>query len=100
MLIVAMPGKITHIWVGTFLDKRGNFIDGCQGSEHDIERWKAQFSFGETQKFIFKNLNFKRDRSYLSTKPSCLDCCVGLGGLADVLGLFHLGLSRLDFLCA
>ena len=56
LLIVAMPGKITHIWVGTLHDKRGNFIDGCQGSEHDISRWKAQFSFGETQSFTFKNL--------------------------------------------
>lgn len=56
LLIVAMPGKITHIWVGTYHDKRGNFIDGCQGSEHDISRWKAQFNFGNTQKFYFKNL--------------------------------------------
>jgi len=56
LLIVAMPGKITYIWVGTLHDKRGNFVDGCQGSEHDIERWKSQFSFGETQKFFFKNL--------------------------------------------
>jgi co-chaperonin GroES (HSP10) len=56
LLIVAMPGKITHIWVGTLHDKRGNFVDGCQGSEHDLSRWKSQFSFGETQKFLFKNL--------------------------------------------
>lgn len=56
LLIVAMPGKITHIWVGTYHDKRGNFIDGCQGSEHDISRWKAQFNFGNTQTFYFKNL--------------------------------------------
>ena len=56
LLIAAMPGKITHIWVATLHDKRGNFVDGCQGSEHDVERWKAQFSFGETQSFVFKNL--------------------------------------------
>ena len=56
LLIVAMPGKITHIWVGTYHDARGNFIDGCQGSEHDISRWKAQFNFGNTQSFVFKNL--------------------------------------------
>lgn len=56
LLVVAMPGKITHIWVGTYHDKRGNFIDGCQGSEHDISRWKSQFNFGNTQSFFFKNL--------------------------------------------
>jgi hypothetical protein len=56
LLVVAMPGKITHIWVGTYHDKRGNFIDGCQGSEHDISRWKSQFNFGSTQSFFFKNL--------------------------------------------
>lgn len=56
LLIVAMPGKITHTWVGTFHDNRGNFVDGCQGSEHDISRWKAQFNFGNTQSFVFKNL--------------------------------------------
>jgi co-chaperonin GroES (HSP10) len=56
LLIVAMPGKISHIWVGTYHDKRGNFIDGCQGAEHNISRWKAQFNFGNTQSFFFKNL--------------------------------------------
>lgn len=56
LLIVAMPGKISHIWVGTYHDKRGNFIDGCQGVEHNISRWKAQFNFGNTQSFFFKNL--------------------------------------------
>lgn len=56
LLIVAMPGKITNIWVGTLHDKRGNFVDGCQGSEYDVERWKSQFAFGESQVFVFKNL--------------------------------------------
>jgi len=56
LLVVAMPGKISKIWVGTHHDKRNEFVDGCQGSEHDIERWKSQFDFGETQTFVFKNL--------------------------------------------
>ena len=54
--IMAVQGKITYIWIATLLDRRGEFIDGCHGSEHDISRWKAQFNFGTTQKFFFKNL--------------------------------------------
>lgn len=56
IFIVALPGKITHTWSGTFSDNRGNFIHGCQGSESELSRWKSQFSFGETQQFFFTNL--------------------------------------------
>lgn len=56
LVIIAFQGKIAKQWVGTYVDKRGNFIDGVQGSEHDLERWKAQFNFSTTQSFVFKNL--------------------------------------------
>jgi hypothetical protein len=61
--ITALPGKVlttqgkrASIWVGTLTDKFGKLIDGVQGSEHDMERWKSQFSFGKTDKYTFNNL--------------------------------------------
>lgn len=56
LTIVAMQGKITLTWSGIYQNARKEFVDGMQGSESDINRWKAQFNFGSTQKFFFKNL--------------------------------------------
>lgn len=44
------------MWVGSYLDKSGNVISGQQGSEHDVERWLAQFPLGKTD--IYRHNNF------------------------------------------
>ena len=43
------------IWVGWLQDKYMNTIDSVQGDVSDIEKWMAQFSFGKTDAFYFKN---------------------------------------------
>jgi co-chaperonin GroES (HSP10) len=42
-------------WTGV-LTYNGQWVDGVQGSESDMERWKAQFPFGNKTKFIYSNL--------------------------------------------
>ena len=55
--IMAIPGKIAPIWIGVLNDKRGEWIDGVQGRETDVNRWLAtNFSFGDSSQLRFKNL--------------------------------------------
>lgn len=54
--IVAMPGIIGKIWVGSHLDDRGELVSGCQGSESEVNRWKSQFTIGAGGSFKYKNL--------------------------------------------
>jgi len=49
-------GAISTIWTATYFDKKGLFQHGCQGTEHDVDRWLAQFKFGNAQGFTYKNL--------------------------------------------
>ena len=51
----AFPGTFGHQWNGWLQDKYLNRIDGAQGTEKDIEKWLAQFTFGKTDKYVFKN---------------------------------------------
>lgn len=53
--VVALPGKISKIWVGYYRDKLGRLIDGKQGTQHDVERWMAQFPMGKTDEYTFNN---------------------------------------------
>ena len=53
--IMALPGNIAPIWVGVLNDKRGEWIDGVQGRESDVNRWLSQFSFGDSSQLRFKN---------------------------------------------
>ena len=54
--VMAIPGGFNGIWVGTYNDKHGNLLDGRQGSEKEINRFLAQFSFGDGSELRFKNL--------------------------------------------
>lgn len=54
--VVAFPGVITKRWAGAYVDEFGVFIDGCQGSESDVERWMSQFKFGYSKDLLYKNL--------------------------------------------
>lgn len=61
LTIVAMPnGNMPPIWAACYNDKFGNLVDGTQGNESDVERWMAQFKFGNVQDGKFKNL-FEED---------------------------------------
>lgn len=51
--VVALPGKI---WVGYLTDVRGNYVDGQQGNQGQVETWLSQFPLGKTDKFTFNNL--------------------------------------------
>lgn len=42
-------------WVATYTNKYRQFIDGVQGDEEEVYRWMAQFPFGKTDIYTFKN---------------------------------------------
>lgn len=52
----AMYGKFNNFWAGCLLDKRGEVLDGTQGTESEVERWKSQFSFSNNHDLKFMNL--------------------------------------------
>lgn len=52
----ARRGIAKAIWVGTYFDKRGQFIDGAQGTESDVQRWKSQFEYGKTD--LYNHCNY------------------------------------------
>lgn len=47
-----LPGIM---WVGTYTNKKREFIDGVQGSEEEVERWLSQFPLGKTDRYTFNN---------------------------------------------
>ena len=53
--VMALPGKVSNIWIGVLNDKRGEWIDGVQGNESDVNRWLGQFAFGAADQLRFKN---------------------------------------------
>lgn len=53
--IVAIQGLLTPDWICTLTDAKGEFINGLQAKERDMEKWKSQFSFSADSKFVFKN---------------------------------------------
>ena len=56
IMINAIPHKGGLHWVGVLLDFRGDWIDGCQGKQSDVERWYSQFKVGYDAPFVYKNL--------------------------------------------
>lgn len=64
IIVQAMPGVISPIWVGYLLDRRGNHIDGVQGNEHDVDRWLSQFNFSSNNDFKFNNLFELNGKNY------------------------------------
>jgi len=58
ILKAAMPkrsGFAGIMWVGTLTNKFGDYIDGVQGDESAVDRWMAQFPFGQTDDYAFNN---------------------------------------------
>jgi len=51
----SVPTHFGKKWVGWMQDKYMNFIDGIEGNENRLEKWLAQFSFGKTDSFVFRN---------------------------------------------
>lgn len=54
--VMALPGKIAPIWIGVLNNKKGEWIDGVQGRETDVNRWLSQFGWGDSSQLKFKNL--------------------------------------------
>lgn len=67
--IKAMPGKVSHIWTGALWSSTNEFLDGMQGSEHELNRWKAKFNFGGNMKFKYRNLIPIQKRELWNCKP-------------------------------
>lgn len=57
-------------WVGVYINKLGQFIDGCQGTESEVSRWKAQFEFGKTDIYSHCNLFHFNKQDYWKADPS------------------------------
>jgi len=53
--VIALPGKISPIWVGYCQDKFRNIISGIEGSQSEVERWMAQFPYDKTDIYSFNN---------------------------------------------
>lgn len=47
-------GKV--LWVGTYTNKFHKLIDGCEGTETDMNHWLSQFPMSNAKNFVFKNL--------------------------------------------
>lgn len=62
--IYALPGKITHTWVGIYQDNRTNIIDGIQGTQSQVETWLAKFPIGKTDIYTFNNLFTHEGKDY------------------------------------
>ncbi len=59
LAITTMPPvfkKFNNYWIGLLTDKAGNRIDGTQGTESEVGRWKSQFNFSSVQDLGFSNL--------------------------------------------
>lgn len=52
------------VWVGMHQDKRGDIVDGVQGSEATVERWLSQFPFGKTDEYSFNNFFEYKSKDY------------------------------------
>jgi hypothetical protein len=68
--IIAFPGPISPIWVGYYMNKKGELIDGTQGSQSDVERWQSQFPFGKTDIYTFNNFFEHDGKQYWKCDPS------------------------------
>lgn len=53
--IRAVQGIIAKKFICVHWDRFGEFDFGYEGTLHEMERWLAQFKFGNTDKFIFNN---------------------------------------------
>jgi hypothetical protein len=63
-------GLAKATWVGTYFDKRNNFIDGCQGGESDLQRWMSQFQFDKTDIYNHCNLFSYNGEDYWKANPN------------------------------
>lgn len=62
-------GLAKATWVGTFTNRYGQFVDGCQGDESAVERWKSQFAFGKTDIYNHRNLFSYQNQDYWQASP-------------------------------
>jgi len=51
-------------WVGWLQDKYMNILDGVQGDENRLEQWLANFTFGKTDKYYFRNKIYVEKQPY------------------------------------
>lgn len=56
IIVQSLPYKGVLHWVGMYLDRKGERVDGVQGREKDVDRWLSQFDFSTDIKFVYKNL--------------------------------------------
>lgn len=54
----------SDIWIGYYLNKYNQHIDGVQGSEEEIEAWLSGFPIGKTDRYTHTNLFNFNDKNY------------------------------------
>lgn len=57
------------IWVGVYLNKQRELIDGAQGDEEEVYRWMSQFPFGKTDIYCFNNFFEYGGKHYWRCSP-------------------------------
>lgn len=50
------PKTWSDIWIGYYLNRYNQHVDGVQGNQEEVERWLSQFSIGKTDRYTHTNL--------------------------------------------
>lgn len=56
LTVCAFSGNISKIYSGAYVSRRNELIDGIQGTESEVQRWKSQFNFSSNGNMKFNNL--------------------------------------------
>ncbi len=64
IIVRAIPGILTLRWIGVYKNKYGKVVTGVDGTENDLNRFLAQFSFAQTDDVTYNNLIEYGGKSY------------------------------------
>lgn len=70
VMAMSRPGSGKVTWVGMYLNKYSDLVNGAQGTESEVERWQSQFKFGKTDLYTFNNLISFEGKDYWKCDPS------------------------------
>lgn len=58
------PKTWSDIWIGYYLDRYNQHVDGVQGDQEEVERWLSQFPIGKTDRYTHTNLFNLNGKNY------------------------------------
>ena len=61
-----LPGAT---WIGMLTDRFRQYVDRCQGTESEVDRWMAQFSYGKTDDYTYNNFFSYNGEDYWKCSP-------------------------------